>query len=171
MSKPHISVRPARTKDVSAIAALMKPLVERRILLGKDMVDLYQSVPEFIVAIDEQDNVIGYGAVHVMWEGLGEVRTLGVGESWLGSGVGHQLLEALEQRARDLGLGQLFCLTFEVDFFAKHGFEPISEDTQLVAAEVYAELLRSHDEGIAEFLNLARVKPNTLGNTRMLKTL
>jgi amino-acid N-acetyltransferase len=37
-----------------------------------------------------------------------------------------------------------------------------------VAAEVYTELLRSYDEGVAEFLDLERVKPNTLGNTRML---
>jgi amino-acid N-acetyltransferase len=33
---------------------------------------------------------------------------------------------------------------------------------------VYAELLRSYDEGVAEFLDLGRVKPNTLGNSRML---
>jgi amino-acid N-acetyltransferase len=37
-----------------------------------------------------------------------------------------------------------------------------------VSQEVYVELLRSHDDGVAEFLDLARVKPNTLGNTRML---
>ena len=37
--------------------------------------------------------------------------------------------------------------------------------------EVYAELVRSYDEGVAEFLDLERVKPNTLGNTRMLRTL
>lgn len=81
------------------------------------------------------------------------------------------LLDALEVHARELGLSQLFCLTFEVDFFSKHGFVAVGEDTKLVEAEVYAELLRSHDEGVAEFLDLARVKPNTLGNTRMLKQL
>lgn len=150
---------------------LMAPLVERRILLGKDLVELFGAVPEFMVAVDDEDCVIGYGALHVMWEHLGEVRTLGVAEEWLGRGVGHALLEALEARARELGLGQLFCLTFEVDFFVRHGFAPVGEDDQLVAADVYAELLRSHDEGVAEFLDLARVKPNTLGNTRMLKRL
>ena len=36
---------------------------------------------------------------------------------------------------------------------------------------VYAELVRSPDEGVAEFLDLSRVKPNTLGNTRMIKYL
>jgi len=164
-------VRPARTSDVPAMVALMEPLVERRILLGKDLVELYGAVPEFMVAVDEADRVIGYGAVHVMWDQLGEVRTLGVAEERLGQGVGHALLEALERRALELGLTQLFCLTFEVDFFGRHGFHAVGEDERLVAADVYAELLRSHDEGVAEFLDLARVKPNTLGNTRMLKRL
>lgn len=166
-----ISIRSARTGDVPRMVELMEPLVARRILLGKDLVDLYAAVPEFLVAIDEVDDVVGYGAVHVMWEQLGEVRTLGVSEDWLGKGVGHRLLEALELRARALGLTQLFCLTFETDFFGRHGFEELTEDAKLIAADVYAELLRSNDEGVAEFLDLARVKPNTLGNTRMLKRL
>ena len=167
----EILIRSARTDDVPRMAELMEPLVARRILLGKDLVDLYAAVPEFLVATDAEDRVVGYGAVHVMWERLGEVRTLGVSQDWLGRGVGHRLLEALELRARDLGLAQLFCLTFETDFFGRHGFEEVSENAELVAADVYAELLRSNDEGVAEFLDLARVKPNTLGNTRMLKRL
>lgn len=167
----EVTIRPARTADVMAIEALMAPLVERRILLGKDLVELYAAVPQFMVATDAESAVIGYGALHVMWEHLGEIRTLGVAEDWLGRGVGHMLLDALEVHARELGLSQLFCLTFEVDFFSKHGFVAVGEDTKLVEAEVYAELLRSHDEGVAEFLDLARVKPNTLGNTRMLKQL
>ena len=104
-----------------------------------------------------------------MWEDLGEVRTLAVDEEWLGHGVGHALLDALESDARDLGLTRLFCLTFEVGFFGRHGFEDMGSET--VDPEVYGELVRSHDEGVAEFLDLARVKQNTLGNTRMLKLL
>lgn len=166
-----VRIRPARTRDVTRMLELMTPLVDRRILLGKDLAVLYGAVPEFLVAADEDDRVIGYGAVHVLWEWLGEVRTLGVAEDWLGRGVGHLLLAALEERARGLGLGQLFCLTFEVDFFERHGFQPLDENAELVAADVYAELLRSNDEGVAEALDLPRVKPNTLGNTRMLKVL
>lgn len=167
----EVRIRQARTPDIPAMVRLMEPLVDRRILLGKDLVELYGAVQEFLVAVDADGRVIGYGAVHAMWEQLGEVRTLGVDEQWLGRGVGHMLLEALELRAQDLGLQQLFCLTFEIDFFERHGFSAVGEDAQLVAADVYAELLRSHDEGVAEFLDLARVKPNTLGNTRMLKHL
>ena len=167
----QIRVRNARTGDIAAVATLLQPLVEQRNLLGKDLVERYRAVPELMVAVDADDRVIGYGALHVMWEHLGEVRTLGVAEGWLGRGVGHRLLDALEAHAIELGLTQLFCLTFETEFFSRHGFESVGEDAQLVEAEVYAELLRSTDEGVAEFLDLARVKPNTLGNTRMLKRL
>ena len=149
----------------------MEPLVAERILLGKDTVVLFESLPEFLVAEDDRGEVVGFGALHIMWEHLGEIRTLGVSDSVRGQGVGRRLLEALEQRARDFGLRQLFCLTFEVEFFRRNGFEALSEDDTIVAADVYAELLRSPDEGVAEFLDLARVKPNTLGNTRMLKQL
>jgi amino-acid N-acetyltransferase len=164
-----VTVRRARTSDVAAIQDLIAPLVAERILLGKDLAVLYGAVPEFRVAEDEYGTVIGCGALHVIWEQLAEVRTLAVAPSWKGRRVGAALLQRLEEDALELGATKLFCLTFEVGFFTRHGFAPIGE--QVVSPEVMAELARSGDEGVAEFLDLARVKPNTLGNTRMLKAL
>ena len=164
-----IRVRRARTADIRGIQQLIDPLVQRRILLGKELVVLYEAVQEFRVAEDAAGRLVGCGALHVMWEDLGEVRTLAVAEDWLGKGVGHRLLTTLEDDARELGLARLFCLTFEVGFFGRHGFADMGSET--VDPELYAELLRSPDEGVAEFLDLARVKPNTLGNTRMIKRL
>ena len=165
-----ITIRRARTSDVPAMRALMEPLVDRRILLGKELVTLYEAVQEFRVALDDQGRLVGFGALHVFWEDLGEIRTLAVADGWLGRGVGRALLVELEAAARDLGLTRLFCLTFEREFFIRQGFEAISESTgeKIIDSDVYYELVRSPDEGIAEFLELARVKPNTLGNTRML---
>ena len=163
------SVRPARTSDVRSIQRLVAPLVQRNILLGKESVIFYEAIQEFLIAEDEHGNAIGCGAVHVMWEDLAEVRTLAVEESWLRRGVGHAILDGLEQRAASLGIRRLFCLTFEVEFFGKHGFEEMSEEP--MPPELFAELARSADEGVAEFLDLSRVKANTLGNTRMLKNL
>ena len=166
---PGYAVRAARTADVRGIFTLLEPYVQRRILLGKDIVVLYESVQQFRVAEDADGNLIGCGALHVMWEDLGEVRTLIVADEWLHRGVGKAIVEGLERDARELGLSRLFCLTFEVDFFARRGFAPIGE--QIVDPDVYSQLVRSPDEGVAEFLDLAHVKPNTLGNTRMLKLL
>ena len=66
----------------------------------------------------------------------------------------------------ELGLSRLFVLTFEKQFFARHGFAEI--DGTPVSADVFAAMLRSYDAGVAEFLDLAHVTPNTLGNVRML---
>jgi amino-acid N-acetyltransferase len=162
-------VRRARTADIRAIQALIQPLVESGILLGKDLVVLFESVQEFMVAVDSDDHLVGCGALHVLWEDLAEVRTLAVLPELQHRGLGHLLLEELEQEARRLGVARLFCLTFEVDFFTQHGFE--HEEKVAVDPEVYVELVRSPDEGVAEFLDLARVKPNTLGNSRLVKHL
>lgn len=171
LGRRGFSVRQARTADVRGIHALVEPLVQERILLGKELVVFFESVQEFSVAVDDDSgDVIGCGALHVLWEDLGEVRTLAVQERWRGTGVGHAIYERLEQQARELGLRRLFCLTFETDFFGRHGFVSIGEEL-LVDPEVYSELVRSPDEGVAEFLDLSRVKPNTLGNSRLLKEL
>ncbi|GAA4724879.1 amino-acid N-acetyltransferase [Isoptericola chiayiensis] len=160
-------VRAALPADVRAVHDLVQPYAADRILLAKEWVAYYESVQEFVVADGGvETGVVGCGALHVMWADLAEIRTLAVDPRWTGRGVGHALVEELIQRARAMGLRRLFCLTFEVDFFAGHGFREI--DGTPVTHEVYGELLRSHDDGVAEFLDLARVKPNTLGNTRML---
>lgn len=160
-------VRRARTGDVPAVRRLVDPYVSDGILLDKAPVTLYEDIQEFWVAErDEDASVIGCGALHVMWEDLAEVRTLAVDPAVRGTGAGHQLLDKLLETARWLGVRRVFCLTFEVEFFAKRGFVEIGETP--VDGDVYRELLRSYDEGVAEFLGLERVKPNTLGNSRML---
>jgi amino-acid N-acetyltransferase len=104
-----------------------------------------------------------------MWEDLAEVRSIVVADHMRGHGVGKAIVQALLAKAVDLGIKRVFCLTFEVDFFGKFGFQEISDVP--VDSETYAEMVRSNDDGVAEFLDLARVKQNTLGNTRMLRTL
>ncbi|HET6855586.1 MAG TPA: amino-acid N-acetyltransferase [Streptomyces sp.] len=162
-----ITVRRARTSDVPSVRGLVDTYAQKRILLDKANVTLYEDIQEFWVAErDEDATVVGCGALHVMWEDLAEVRTLAVDPQFKGAGVGHQVLGKLLQTARWLGVRKVFCLTFEVEFFIKHGFVEIGEAP--VDGDVYSELLRSYDEGVAEFLGLERVKPNTLGNSRML---
>jgi amino-acid N-acetyltransferase len=160
-------VRRARTSDVPEIKRLVD-VYAGRILLEKNLVTLYEAVQEFWVT-EFEGRVVGCGALHVLWADLGEMRTVAVHPDVKGHGVGRLIVQQLVTVARELELGRLFVLTFEVDFFARHGFVEI-EGTP-VTAEVYAEMCRSYDTGVAEFLDLSYVKPNTLGNTRMLLNL
>ena len=158
-------IRSAKTADIKSIRKIIDLYTLERRLLTKETVTLYEDVQEFFVA-EENGEVVGCGALHVLWEDLGEVRTVAVLENQRGKKLGHQILEAIIARAKELGLKRLFCLTFETKFFASHGFKEITGTP--VEPVVYQELLLSYDEGIAEFLDLESVKPNTLGNTRML---
>lgn len=163
-----MEIRAARTSDIKGIRALIDEYAPEGRLLTKETVTLYESVQEFIVAV-EGTTVVGCGALHVLWEDLAEVRTVAVNEKLRSQGIGHQILNAIIQRAGTLGVKRIFCLTFETEFFGRHGFDRI-EGTPVEPA-VYDELLRSYDAGVAEFLDLESAKPNTLGNTRMLKLL
>ena len=163
-----VTIRPARTPDVQAIRRLVGMYTDDGRLLAKAPVTLYEDVQEFLVS--EVDGVvIGCGALHVMWEDLGEIRTLAVDPAHGRAGVGGRLLGLLVERARSIGLRRLFCLTFETAFFQAHGFTEIEGSP--VDHAVFEQLLQSYDEGVAEFLDLERVKPNTLGNHRMLMLL
>jgi amino-acid N-acetyltransferase len=164
----EVVVRAAGVADVRAIRDLVSPLADQRVLVAKEAVSYYESLQEFRVA-EVDGRVVGCGALHVMWEDLAEIRTLAVCADFRGRGIGHRLLDRLVDDARALGINRLFCLTFEVEFFTHHQFAVIQGTP--VDPAVFTELLRSHDDGVAEFLDLARVKPNTLGNTRMLRTL
>jgi len=158
-------IRAARASDVRRIQALRQP-AEGRVLLHHDLVALFEKVQEFLVAEDADGSIIGAGALHVMWEDLAEVRSVVVDGGQRGRGVGKAIVNRLLDRAREYGIKRVFCLTFEDQFFGSLGFKPISDVP--VDEETFEELARSHDDGTAEFLDLARVKQNTLGNTRML---
>jgi amino-acid N-acetyltransferase len=160
-------VRRARTSDVPAIKRLVDTYAGK-ILLEKNLVTLYEAVQEFWVAEDAGE-IIGCGALHVLWADLGEVRTVAVDPKVKGHGIGHAIVVRLLDVARELQLQRLFVLTFETEFFGRHGFTEI-EGTP-VTAEVYEEMCRSYDIGVAEFLDLSYVKPNILGNSRMLRIL
>ena len=159
-------VRRARTSDVRAIRSLVDTYTSDRRLLSKATVTLYEQVQEFWVAEDDDGRVAGCGALHVMWEDLAEIRTVAVDPALRGRKIGHEIVAVLLDQARELGVRRVFCLTFETRFFASFGFTEI--DGAPVPHPVYEQLLRSYDEGVAEFLDLERVKPNTLGNKRML---
>jgi amino-acid N-acetyltransferase len=161
-------VRAAKTGDVKKIRKIVDAYTDERRLLFKATVTLFEAVQEFVVA-ELDGEVVGCGALHVLWEDLAEVRTVAVLKEMHGKGIGNQIMVKILENAKDIGVKKVFCLTFETKFFGSHGFKEI-EGTP-VSPEVYQEMIRSYDAGVAEFLDLESAKPNTLGNTRMLKIL
>ena len=141
-----VVIRPAKTSDVKKIRAIVDTYAVERKLLSKETVTLFESVQEFVVA-EVDGEVVGCGALHVLWEDIAEVRTVAVVEQMHGKGVGHLILENILARAKEVGVKKVFCLTFETKFFGSHGFKEIQGAP--VEPEIYTQLLRCYDEGIA----------------------
>lgn len=163
----EVTIRRARVADVPRIKELID-LYAPEILLEKSLVNLYEGLTEFWVA-ETGGSIVGCGALHVLWADLAELRTIATDPAHRGRGIGGTVCRGLAEEAARLGVTRLFVLTFEVSFFSALGYEPIGELD--LGPEAEAELRSSYDRGVAEFLDLPYVKPNTLGNTRMLKTL
>ena len=163
---PTLTVHRARVDDVRG-SSDWSTRTPGPILLEKTLANLFEDVTEFWVA-ELDGRVVGCGALHVLWEDLGEIRTVATDPARPPArGRPRGVRRRSSTQARDLGLHRLFVLTFEVEFFRSLGFEPIDELD--LSPEAYAELRSSYDRGVAEFLDLPYVKPNTLGNTRMLE--
>src|SRR5260370_13426986 len=142
MRRVDYLVRPARSSDVRGMRGLVDANVASGRLLDKATVTLYEDIQEFLVADRGSDGqVIGCGALHVMWEDLAEIRTIAVDETCRGEGVGYLLVEALLARARELGVCRVFVLTFAVKFFRRLCFEEISGEA--TTPQVYPKVLRS----------------------------
>jgi argininosuccinate lyase/amino-acid N-acetyltransferase len=123
-----ITIRRATLADVPAVAGLMSEYVIQGVLLPRPMGELYQSVREFHVAVRD-GAIVACAALRLLWDDVGEVRSLAVRPDQHGLGLGAALVEAVLADARALALPRVIALTREVGFFERCGFRVVSRDT------------------------------------------
>lgn len=115
-------IRKARIGDVKDIQKLLTNFASRGEMLSRSLSELYEALRDFYV-FEEDGQLLGTSALHIVWEDLAEVRSVAVAESVGRRGIGSQVVGACIDEARALGLKRLFCLTYKPDFFAKFGFK------------------------------------------------
>ena len=115
------TLRRARVEDVPALAQLISSYVAEGLLLARPVGELYQSIREFWLA-EADGEIVACTALRVLWNDLGEVRSLAVKPEFHGRGIGAKLVDALVGDAKALGLPILIALTKEVSFFERCGF-------------------------------------------------
>ena len=123
-----IILRPATLADVHGIASLMADYVIQGLLLPRPVGELYQSIREFHVA-ESNGDVVACAALRLLWEDLGEVRSLAVRADHHGKGLGAALVQQVVDDARAIGLPRVIALTRELRFFERCGFVTVSRET------------------------------------------
>jgi len=119
-------LRKAKISDVKDIQKLLTNYASRGEMLSRSLSELYDSIRDFYI-YDEEGQVVGASALHIVWEDLAEVRSVAVAEGVGRRGIGSQVVGACLEEARTLGLKRLFCLTYKPDFFAKFGFRVVDK--------------------------------------------
>lgn len=127
LGAPELNIRPARVGDVPAIYELIRTFADRKLMIRRSMGELYESIREFLVAVDDGQNVVGCVALHVFWEDLAELKCLAVAEGDQGRGVGRKLVDACWGAARELEINSVFALTYAVDFFERCGYGQVDK--------------------------------------------
>ena len=129
-------LRKAKISDVETIHGLVNHFAGKRLMLGRSRAMLYENLREFTVA-ENNGEIIGVGALHIIWEDLAEIRALAVSDQHFKQGIGRELVKVLLDEASELGLPKVFALTYQPGFFNKCGFEEISKD--LLPQKVWKE--------------------------------
>ncbi|AGA29187.1 N-acetyltransferase [Singulisphaera acidiphila] len=122
-----MNIRPARVGDVPAIQELIRTFADRKLMIRRSLGELYESIREFLVATDDNGQIIGCVALHVFWEDLAELKCLAVSEHAHGRGVGRALLDSCWEASRLLEIKTVFTLTYVADFFEKCGYHRIEK--------------------------------------------
>ena len=117
-----VSLRPARLEDVPQMFAMLDDYARRGLMLSRTVQDVYRNVREFVVAVDEHDNVLGCGGLRIYSPVMGEIIALAVAERCHGMGVGRMIVERLIGEARGLDMCRVFAMTLQEGFFNKLGF-------------------------------------------------
>jgi amino-acid N-acetyltransferase len=121
-------LRKARVDDVPQMADLINGYAAKGEMLPKSLNQIYQSLRDFVV-VEESGQIVGCGALHIVWDDLAEIRSLAVVEGRWGNGLGRQMVTCLLEETRQLGLPTVFALTYREEFFKKMGFQVVDKDT------------------------------------------
>ena len=129
MAPLPVALRKATTADVKGIHALLMSGAASGELLSRSLSQLYTHIRDFYVLEGDSGDILGCCALSVIWDDVAEVRSLFVGASLRGQGMGRILVEAGMDELRALGIRRVFTLTYQTDFFHALGFELAAKES------------------------------------------
>jgi amino-acid N-acetyltransferase len=120
--------RKAILRDVEIIHSMVNDYANDGKMLPRSLSSLYENIRDFLVA-EEDGQLLGAGALHVLWDNLAEVRTVAVRAGHMHNGIGKRLVAGLLEDAQTLGISRVFTLTYQQAFFESCGFYVIDKET------------------------------------------
>ncbi|MBU0478810.1 N-acetyltransferase [bacterium] len=114
-------IRKAKIADIKQVYNLIMEFANKEKMLPRSLSELYDNLRDFFV-FEKAGKIFGCCALHVVWEDLGEIRSLAVKTEEQGKGIGAKLVEACIEEMSQIGLSKVFALTYKPEFFEKKKF-------------------------------------------------
>ncbi len=125
----NMLIRQAKATDVNAIHELIKAHSDRELMLPRSKYKIASRLQGFVVIEDSRNNIVGCGALTILWDDLAEIQSLSIEKESQGKGYGKKIVRLLIERANALAIPKVLTLTYQVDFFSKLGFQFIDKDS------------------------------------------
>ena len=122
-----MNIRKAKLSDSEAMHKLVNYYAKKGLMLARSRSALYEYIRNYSV-MEHEGEVVGMGALSILWSDLAEIRTLAVKEGYAGQGIGKKLVEHFLEEAKELGIKKVFTLTYQTEFFEKCGFKTVSKE-------------------------------------------
>ena len=119
--------RKARFDDIESIFGLVHIYAAQGEMLPRSRNTLYENLRDMVIA-ESGSEVVGVGALHIMWDRLAEVRMMAIPPAYMRRGIGTEIVRWLLDEGDALGIEKVFTLTYKPDFFRKLGFIRISRE-------------------------------------------
>ena len=132
-------IEKAKIGDPPELLAIVNRVAQQQLLLSRSLNDMYEALRDFIV-YREDARILGCAALHISWQGLGEVRSLAVVAEAQGRGIGRALVASCLEEAERLGMERVFVLTYLPEFFKKLGFVAYAKEK--LPHKVWTDCLR-----------------------------
>lgn len=113
--------------DVEGIYELVMSYANEGMMLARSRNVLYETLREMIIAVEGKE-VIGVGALHVLWSELAEVRSVAVAKDSRRMGIGKKIVSKLMEEGRSFGVKKFFTLTYQPEFFSSLDFKIITKN-------------------------------------------
>lgn len=120
-------IQKAKMHDAKAIQRLVNTYAEQGKLLPRSLSDIYDYLRDFFIYKERNHDVAGVCALHLCWEDLAEIRSLAVAPTKSNKRIGEQLVGACLQEAKQLGIQQVFLLTYIPSYFERFGFRIVDK--------------------------------------------
>lgn len=130
----------AKLSDIVYMQEVVKPEVEKGIILFRSSDEMATNIRSYILA-KENDQIIGFGALHFHADDLAEIRSLVVKDGFRGKGVGKGIIQSLLKEGEALGVKKVFTLTYQKAFFESVGFSEIPKEA-LPAHKIWADCIK-----------------------------